>query len=110
MIERWENAEGTLKKSVRCPQCHSSRVEYPQMTRKSILPVLIGHLLIALRVMPKEYYCQDCQFTWFRGPKFLTGRCGLWVSARGAPKKSDSTRFFPVDPGFGLFSRSCPGA
>jgi hypothetical protein len=64
VIERWEKAEEILKNSVRCPQCRSSRVEYPQLTRKSILPVLIGHLLIALKIMPREYYCQDCQFTW----------------------------------------------
>jgi hypothetical protein len=33
------------------------------MSRKFITPALAG-VLFALKVFPKEYYCQDCQFTW----------------------------------------------
>jgi hypothetical protein len=78
VIEGWEVAEEILKNSVRCPQCHSGRVEYPQLTRKSILPILIGHLLIALRIMPKEFYCQNCQFTWPVVPPPETHSRPLW--------------------------------
>jgi hypothetical protein len=48
---------------IRCPQCRSSRIEYPQLTRKFITPALAS-VLFALRLFPKEFYCQDCHYTW----------------------------------------------
>ena len=39
------------------------RFEYPQMTRKFLTPALAG-ILFALKIFQKEFYCQDCQFTW----------------------------------------------
>ena len=56
-------AEGLVQRAVRCPECHSSRVEYPQLTRKFVTPAVVG-MLMALRIVPREYYCLDCQFTW----------------------------------------------
>jgi len=61
MVE-WEAADPEIS-ALHCPQCHSTRIQYPQLTRKFITPALAG-ILFALRVFPKEYYCQDCQFTW----------------------------------------------
>lgn len=49
--------------AVRCPQCRSSRVEYPQMTRYFILPTLLGHLAF-LCGWQRKYYCQSCHHTW----------------------------------------------
>lgn len=49
--------------AVRCPQCRSSRVEYPQMTRFFILPTLLGHLMF-LCGWKRKYYCQSCHHTW----------------------------------------------
>jgi hypothetical protein len=43
---------------IRCPQCSSSNIEYPQMTRK-LRRWLVG-LLCAAKIIPKEFYCQDC--------------------------------------------------
>lgn len=56
-------SEGLVQRAIRCPECHSSRVEYPQLTRKFVTPALVG-LFMALRIVPREFYCLDCQFTW----------------------------------------------
>jgi len=50
--------------AIRCPSCHSSRVQYPQMTRKFILPTLVAQFLVLLRIMDRECYCEDCHYTW----------------------------------------------
>jgi hypothetical protein len=61
MLE-WEAADPEIG-ALRCPQCNSTRIEYPQLTRKFLTPALAG-ILFALKIFPKEYYCQDCHFTW----------------------------------------------
>ena len=63
LLNEWDAAEGVLRDSIRCPQCKSSRVEYPQFTRKGVLPNLVG-LASALGYFGKEFYCQECQHTW----------------------------------------------
>ncbi len=61
MVE-WEAADPDIA-AVRCPQCNSTRVQYPQLTRKFLMPGLAA-ILLALKVFPKEFYCEDCHFTW----------------------------------------------
>jgi len=63
LIEEWHQAEGVLNDAVRCPACHSPRVEYPQLTRKFVTPSL-GCLLMAVGLIRREFYCFDCQYTW----------------------------------------------
>jgi transposase-like protein len=73
MIE-WEANDSEIATAlVRCPQCGSPRIEYPQMTRKFIVPALVG-VLCALKVIPKEFYCQDCHFTWNNQEEPTIGR------------------------------------
>lgn len=62
LLKQWEG-EGILRDAVRCPKCRSSRIQYPQMTRKFVLPALL-RLGIALGLFKKEFYCEDCQYTW----------------------------------------------
>lgn len=62
LLVEWEAADPNIG-ALRCPQCDSSRIEYPQLTRKFLTPALAG-ILFALKIFPKEFYCQDCQFTW----------------------------------------------
>lgn len=62
MVE-WEASDPEIGSAIRCPQCKSPRVEYPQLTRKFITPWLAS-ILFALKIFPKEFYCQDCHFTW----------------------------------------------
>lgn len=52
-----------LEQSVCCPECSSPDVDYPQVTRKFILPSL-HTLLYKLRIVEKEFYCHTCQATW----------------------------------------------
>ena len=66
MVE-WEAADPDIG-ALRCPQCNSPRIEYPQLTRKFLTPALAG-ILFALKVFPKEFYCQDCHFTWTNEPE-----------------------------------------
>jgi hypothetical protein len=53
-----------LQRAIRCPSCDSLRVQYPQMTRKFILPTLILHLGIIFRVIDHEAYCESCHNVW----------------------------------------------
>ncbi len=55
-------SDEVLRDAIRCPECGSLRVEYPQFTRKFFLPNLIG-LLSALHLVEKDYYCEDCHST-----------------------------------------------
>jgi len=58
------NVPAILEKAVHCPSCGSLRVNYPQMTRKFILPTVILHLGIIFRVIDHECYCESCHYIW----------------------------------------------
>jgi hypothetical protein len=60
----WDAAEGGVSGAIRCPECRSLRIEYPQYTHKSTLPNLLVGLLANIGAVPKEFYCHDCHFTW----------------------------------------------
>lgn len=57
-----------LEEAIQCPNCDSLRVQYPQMTRKFILPTLLAHLFVAAGLMEHEYYCEACHHQWKRNP------------------------------------------
>jgi predicted Zn-ribbon and HTH transcriptional regulator len=63
LLMEWEVSDPDVGAAIRCPQCKSPRIEYPQMTRKFMTPWLAS-VLFAMKVFPKEFYCQDCHFTW----------------------------------------------
>jgi hypothetical protein len=52
-----------LNGEVRCLQCGSARVEYPQFTRKFMTTALVG-LGCLFRFVDKSFYCLDCHRTW----------------------------------------------
>jgi hypothetical protein len=60
----WDSAEGALRDAIRCPDCHSLRIQYPQYTHKSSLPNLLVSALTNMHAIRKEFYCYDCHFTW----------------------------------------------
>ena len=60
----WDAAAGALREAVRCPECKSLRVQYPQFTRKSFIPNLLMGALAAIGQVEKQYYCEDCHYTW----------------------------------------------
>jgi hypothetical protein len=75
MVE-WEATDPVIASAlIRCPQCSSSGIEYPQMTRKFMTPAVVV-VLCALKIIPKEFYCQDCHFTWSNEQERTIGR--LW--------------------------------
>jgi len=71
-------AEELLRFAIHCPSCKSTRVHYPQMTRKNVLPTLVAHGLVSLGFLRHECYCEDCHFTWREGHRKLESkRAGL---------------------------------
>jgi len=60
----WDTAEDALRDAIRCPECRSLRVDYPQFTRKSFIPNLLTGLSAKLGLFEKEFYCEDCHYTW----------------------------------------------
>lgn len=70
LMDEWEKANALMMKSaVRCPECHSSCVMFPQSTRKFLTPALCQTVLTVLHIAPREYYCLDCHFTWPKVPR-----------------------------------------
>jgi hypothetical protein len=64
LMTEWEASDPDVAAAIlRCPQCGSSSIQYPQLTRKAITPA-VASVLFALRIFPKEFYCEDCHFTW----------------------------------------------
>ncbi len=64
LIVEWEATDPEISAAVRCPQCKSPRVQYPQLARKfPIIPGLAA-IFYALGIFEKEFYCEDCHFTW----------------------------------------------
>ncbi len=63
LMREWETADPEIGSALRCPQCGSAEIEFPQLTRKFLTPA-IASILFALKVFPKEFYCQSCHYTW----------------------------------------------
>lgn len=63
LMRDWEAADPEIGSALRCPQCGSAEIEFPQLTRKFLTPA-IASVLFALKVFPKEFYCQSCHYTW----------------------------------------------
>ncbi|MDB6112453.1 MAG: hypothetical protein JWR69_4203 [Pedosphaera sp.] len=57
-----------LQKAIRCPSCNSLQVQYPDLTRKNILPTLLAQLFVLLRFTQHKYYCESCHFSWLKAP------------------------------------------
>ena len=62
LTAEWES-QGVMQEAVRCPQCGGSRVEYPQWSRRTLESLFFGFLSL-IHLVPREYFCEDCQFTW----------------------------------------------
>ena len=74
LMTEWEASDPDIAAAiVRCPQCGSSSIQYPQLTRKAITPA-VARVLFALRIFPKEFYCEDCHFTWTNEEERTLGR------------------------------------
>jgi len=73
-LAEYRDGDALLRTAIRCPSCRSTNVHYPQMTRKNVMPTIVAHFLVALRLMQHQCYCEDCHFAWVRGPRPGHGR------------------------------------
>ncbi len=63
LLDEWKGTEPATSQIVRCPECGSSRIEFPQFSRRTIMGALPA-ALAATGVIAREYYCEACHFTW----------------------------------------------
>jgi hypothetical protein len=61
LLKKWDSQDAVLSHAIKCPECGSSRVQYPQYTRKFILPGLVGFALAGFK---NKFYCQSCHNIW----------------------------------------------
>lgn len=61
ILNRNPTAKELVQKAIHCPQCHSLRVLYPQMTHDFSLPALVG---IIFHMKNHEAYCENCHHRW----------------------------------------------
>ena len=71
LVGEWDAATGLLREAIHCPDCHSLRVDFPQFTQKSFLTNFAIGLMAELRLIEREYYCEDCHCMWSRRSKRL---------------------------------------
>ena len=68
-------ASPVLARAIHCPACQSLRINYPQMTRRFVLPTIALHLGIIFRIVEHECYCEHCHHTWnLPGTKATVGK------------------------------------
>ncbi|HTV76046.1 MAG TPA: hypothetical protein VMD57_03530 [Candidatus Baltobacteraceae bacterium] len=58
------DAPAILEQALHCPSCGSLQVNYPQMTRKFIMPTVLLHIGIIFRALDHECYCESCHHVW----------------------------------------------
>ena len=63
LLTAWAAEAGANLRAVRCPDCGSFKIEYPQFSRKTIVGALPA-ALAAAGVIERGYYCEACHFTW----------------------------------------------
>ncbi len=68
LMKQWDAEDGVLKNAVRCPECGSSRIEYPQYSRRAGLTFFFAFLNV-LHIIPRQFYCENCHFTWAAEPE-----------------------------------------
>ena len=52
-----------VARAVKCPDCGSSRIEFPQFSRRTIMGALPA-ALAATGLIEQDFYCEACHFTW----------------------------------------------
>jgi hypothetical protein len=64
LLLRWDMEEGALRGAIRCPECKSLQVSYPQFARHSLLTNVSLGLAAKCGLVEPEYYCEECHYTW----------------------------------------------
>jgi predicted Zn-ribbon and HTH transcriptional regulator len=55
LLLTWDKAEGALKQAIRCPECKSFRVDYPQFARNSVMTNMAAGVAAELGLVEKDY-------------------------------------------------------
>ncbi len=63
VLEAADVTDHTLQGEIKCPQCGSPRIEYPQFTRKFLTTTLV-EVFCLLHVIDRKFYCKSCHHTW----------------------------------------------
>jgi hypothetical protein len=63
VLQSADALEHVLQGELRCPQCGSANIEYPQFTRKFMTTTLV-EVLCVLHIIDKQFYCHGCHHTW----------------------------------------------
>jgi len=63
LLDEWQGSEPMLERAIKCPECGSSKIEFPQFSRKTLMGALPA-VAAAAGVISREYYCEACHFTW----------------------------------------------
>src|ERR1051326_83162 len=63
LLADWDSTDGILRQAFHCPDCRSTRVEFPQFTRQFLSPAFYA-LLCKFGLFERTFFCEDCQFTW----------------------------------------------
>lgn len=80
-----ERDEPALAQAVKCPECGSSRIEFPQFSRRTLMGALPA-ALAATGIIAQEFYCESCHFTWPAEVKVEPERDSLnWARASKVP-------------------------
>jgi hypothetical protein len=66
LLQQWGADPSALPGVIRCPECRSLRVAYPQFASHSVLTNLALGIVAELGLVEKDYYCEDCHYTWPR--------------------------------------------
>ena len=64
VLQAADAQDHVLDAELRCPQCSSGNIEYPQFTRKLVITTVMLEVLSLLHVIDKQFYCRNCQHTW----------------------------------------------
>ena len=64
LMRKWVSTSKGPRDAIRCPECKSWRVDYPQYTPKSFLTNLAIGLMAEFHVIERQYYCEECHCMW----------------------------------------------
>ena len=81
-IQEWDRTDGALALAVICPECRSTRIEFPQFSRRTVLGALPA-VAAAAGLIEQNFYCEACHFTWPATPP----KPGPELNILGWPKK-----------------------
>ena len=81
LLLEWDASEGILREAIRCPECQSLQVHYPQFAHRSLIPNLMMGFLARIGLIEKEYYCENCHLHVAKRPNqalhFVSGEKAL---------------------------------